>query len=179
MSVRLQAEDFDLGAEVARLTAGRDEVGAVVTFTGLCRGSSGGRPIRAMVLEHYPAMAQAELERIEAEARRRWPLDDVLVLHRYGRLEPGDRIVLVVTLSAHREAAFAAAAFLMDYLKTRAPFWKREEFEDGAHWVEARAEDDAAAARWRTGADPGQAGGQRQDDAGRRARADEEATAGP
>jgi molybdopterin synthase catalytic subunit len=179
VSVRLQAEDFDLGAEVARLTAGRDEVGAVVTFTGLCRRNSDGRPIRAMVLEHYPAMAQAELARIEAEARRRWPLDDVLVLHRYGRLEPGERIVLVVTLSAHREAAFAAAAFLMDYLKTRAPFWKREEFEDGAHWVEARAEDDAAAARWRTGADPGPAGGQRQDAAGRRARADEEASAGP
>jgi molybdopterin synthase catalytic subunit len=149
VSVRLQAEDFDLGAEVARLTAGRDEVGAVVTFTGLCRRNSDGRPIRAMVLEHYPAMAQAELARIEAEARRRWPLDDVLVLHRYGRLEPGDRIVLVVTLSAHREAAFAAAAFLMDYLKTCAPFWKREEFEDGTHWVEARAEDDAALRRWR------------------------------
>ena len=147
MSVRLQAEDFDLGAEVARLAEGRGS-GAVVTFMGLCRGSSGGRPIRAMVLEHYPAMAQAELERVEAEARRRWPLDDVLVLHRHGRLVPGERIVLVVTLSAHREAAFAAAEFLMDYLKTRAPFWKKEEFEDGTGWVEARAEDDAAAARW-------------------------------
>ena len=151
MSVRLQAEDFDPGAEAARLAQGRDDIGAVVTFTGVCRRRSGGRAIRAMVLEHYPAMAQAELERIEAEARRRWPLDDVLVLHRYGRLVPGERIVLVVTLSAHREAAFAAAEFLMDYLKTRAPFWKKEEFEDRTGWVEARAEDDAAAARWQPG----------------------------
>ena len=148
MAVRLQAEDFDLGAETARLLAGRQDVGAVVTFTGVCRKSSGGREIRTMTLEHYPAMAQAELERIEAQARARWPLDDVLVLHRYGRLEPGDNIVLVVTLSAHRQAAFEAAAFLMDYLKTRAPFWKKEEFADGIGWVAARAEDDAAAARW-------------------------------
>jgi molybdopterin synthase catalytic subunit len=154
VSVRLQAEDFDLGAELARLLAGRADVGAVVTFTGVCRRDSGGRPIRAMLLEHYPAMAQAELERIEAEARARWPLQDVLVIHRHGRLEPGDNIVLVVTLSAHRQAAFEAAAFLMDYLKTRAPFWKKEEFADGSGWVSARDEDDEAAARWEAAREP-------------------------
>ena len=154
MSVRLQAEDFDLGAELARLLAGRADVGAVVTFTGVCRRDSGGRPIRAMLLEHYPAMAQAELERIEAEARARWPLQDVLVVHRHGRLEPGDNIVLVVTLSAHRQAAFEAAAFLMDYLKTRAPFWKKEEFADGSGWVSARDQDDEAAARWDAAREP-------------------------
>ncbi len=147
-TIHVQREDFDIADEIAAVTAGRSDIGAVVTFTGVCRKSSGGREIRAMTLEHYPAMAQAELERIEAQARARWPLDDVLVLHRYGRLEPGDNIVLVVTLSAHRQAAFEAAAFLMDYLKTRAPFWKKEEFADGTGWVSARAEDDEAAARW-------------------------------
>jgi molybdopterin synthase catalytic subunit len=149
MTVRLQEGPFDLGAEVARLTEGRTDVGAVVTFSGLCRSSGETGAIAAMTLEHYPGMAEAEIARIEAEARERWPLQDVLVIHRYGRLVPGDPIVLVVTLSQHREAAFAAAAFLMDYLKTRAPFWKQEEGSGGPQWVEAKASDDEAAERWR------------------------------
>lgn len=150
MAVRLQQGPFDLAAESDRLVAGRTDIGAMVTFTGICRETAGdGRRISAMVLEHYPAMAQAELERIEAEARARWPLDDALIVHRHGRIAPGEVIVLVVTLSAHREAAFEAAAFVMDFLKTRAPFWKREESaEGGAAWVEARQADDAAAGRW-------------------------------
>jgi molybdopterin synthase catalytic subunit len=149
MSVRLQREPFDLGAEVQRLTEGRDDIGAVVTFSGLCRADGENGPIAAMTLEHYPGMAEAELARIEAEAKDRWPLQDVLIVHRHGRLVPGDPIVLVVTLSQHREAAFAAAAFLMDFLKTRAPFWKQEEGTSGTQWVDAKAADDAAAARWR------------------------------
>jgi molybdopterin synthase catalytic subunit len=149
LAVRLQAEPFDLGAEVERLVAGRTDIGAVVTFAGLCRSTGETGAISAMTLEHYPGMAEAELARIEAEARGRWPLQDVLVIHRYGRLVPGDPIVLVVTLSQHREAAFAAASFLMDYLKTRAPFWKQEEGPHGPQWVEAKATDDAAAERWR------------------------------
>ncbi|WP_439575719.1 molybdenum cofactor biosynthesis protein MoaE [Phreatobacter sp.] len=148
MAVRVQREDFDVGAELARLSAGRVDVGAAVTFTGLCRGVTGSETIGAMTLETYEAMAVAELERIEAEARTRWPLQDVLVVHRYGRMEPGDNIVLVVTLSEHRQAAFAAAEFLMDFLKTHAPFWKFEEKGSGGGWVAARAEDDAAADRW-------------------------------
>lgn len=148
MTVRVQRADFDLGAEVKRLTAGRADVGAVVTFSGLCRGRTGAERIGALTLETYEAMALAELERIEAEARGRWPLQDMLVIHRHGRMEPGDNIVLVVTLSEHREAAFAAASFLMDYLKTRAPFWKFEEGSEGAAWVEAKDADDEAAARW-------------------------------
>ncbi|MCA0319979.1 MAG: molybdenum cofactor biosynthesis protein MoaE [Proteobacteria bacterium] len=148
MAVRVQREDFDLGAEVKRLTAGRVDVGAVATFTGLCRGLTGDERIGAMTLETYVAMALAELSRIEAEARVRWPLQDVLVVHRYGRLEPGDNIVLVVTLSEHRQAAFAAAEFLMDFLKTNAPFWKFEETGAGGGWVDAKAADDAAADRW-------------------------------
>lgn len=151
MAVRLQREDFDVGAETRRLTAERDDVGAVVTFTGICRAGPPGDRISAMTLEHYPAMAQAELERIEAEARARWPLQDALVIHRHGRLVPGDNIVLVIALSMHREAAFEAASFLMDYLKSRAPFWKREEREDGAAWVSSRPEDEVALARWDVG----------------------------
>jgi molybdopterin synthase catalytic subunit len=150
VSVRLQREPFDIGREVAALTRGRTDVGAVVTFTGLCRDSSGDQRITAMTLDHYPAMAQAELERLEAEALSRWPLLGSTIIHRYGRLEPGDDIVLVVTTSAHRAAAFEAASFLMDFLKTRAPFWKREETIGGdAAWVAAKAEDDDAADRWR------------------------------
>lgn len=149
MAVRVQREDFDIGSEVRRLTAGRADVGAVVTFTGLCRGVTGDQTVGAMTLETYEAMAVAELERIEAEARARWPLQDVLVVHRHGRMEPGDNIVLVVTLSEHRQAAFAAAEFLMDFLKTNAPFWKFEETGDGGGWVAAKAEDDAAADRWK------------------------------
>ena len=148
VSVRIQAEDFDAAAEAAALTQGRTDVGAVVTFTGLCR-DEGGR-LAALELEHYPGMAQAEAARVVDEARARWPLAGVTVIHRFGKIVPGDNIVLVVTASAHREAAFAAASFLMDYLKTRAPFWKREHLNDGTTgaWVEAKAEDAAAAERW-------------------------------
>jgi molybdopterin synthase catalytic subunit len=148
MAVRVQREDFDIGAEVAAMTRGRTDVGAVVTFSGLCRGITGSETIGALTLETYEAMAVAELSRIEAEARGRWPLQDVLVVHRHGRMEPGDNIVLVVTLSEHRAAAFEAAEFLMDYLKTNAPFWKFEDGAKGGTWVEAREADDAAAARW-------------------------------
>jgi molybdopterin synthase catalytic subunit len=148
MTIRLQREDFDAAAEAARLTHGRSDVGAVVTFTGLCRGSESGAPIAALTLEHYPDMAEAEIARHVEEAHRRWPLLGVTVIHRYGRLVPGDNIVLVVTASAHREAAFAAAEFLMDYLKTRAPFWKQVEAAGGPSWVEAKESDDQAAQRW-------------------------------
>jgi molybdopterin synthase catalytic subunit len=143
--IRIQAEDFDVGLEIDGRRASERDTGAIVSFTGLVRSDGG---LIALELEHYPAMAQKALEAIEAEARARWPIGDCLIIHRYGRLQPGDRIVLVVTASAHREAAFAAASFLMDYLKTRAPFWKREIRADGTHWVEARAYDDEAAARW-------------------------------
>lgn len=152
MTVRLQAEPFDPAGEAERLIHGRTDIGAVVTFTGICRGSEADGTVAAMTLEHYPGMAEAEIEGHVAEARRRWPLLGVTVIHRYGRLVPGDPIVLVVTASAHRQAAFEAAEFLMDYLKTKAPFWKREERSEGARWVEAKSDDDAAAARWR--ADP-------------------------
>ena len=152
MSVRVQREDFDVGAEVKALTAGRTDIGAVATFTGIVRSQNDGPPLLAMTLEHYPGMTESELERVEAEAGRRWPLQASLIVHRVGTLEPGDNIVLVVTASAHRQAAFAAAEFLMDYLKTRAPFWKKEIGADGAErWVEARDSDDAAAERWETG----------------------------
>ena len=144
MIVRLQREDFDIGAEIARLSQGRTDVGAVASFTGICRGGD----IAAMTLEHYPGMAEAEIERHVQEAEQRWPLLGVTVIHRYGRLVPGDNIVLVATASQHREAAFAAAEFLMDYLKTRAPFWKKEERAGGDGWVEARQSDAAAAERW-------------------------------
>jgi len=144
VTVRLQREDFDIGAEIARLSQGRTDVGAVASFTGICRGGD----IAAMTLEHYPGMAEAEIERHVAEAEARWPLLGVTVIHRYGRLVPGDNIVLVATASQHREAAFAAAEFLMDYLKTRAPFWKKEERAGGDGWVEARQSDAAAAERW-------------------------------
>ena len=148
MSVRLQREDFDVAAETRQLTAGRTDVGAVVTFTGICRAGPEGERISAMMLDHYPAMAQAELERIEAQARERWPLQGALIIHRHGRLVPGENIVLVITLSAHRQAAFEAAEFLMDYLKNRAPFWKKEEREQGSSWVAAKAEDEEALERW-------------------------------
>ena len=152
-SVRLQSEPFDAAAEAAALARGRTDVGALVTFTGICRGADDGQPIAAMTLEHYPGMAEAEIARHVEEAERRWNLIGVRVIHRYGRLEPGDAIVLVVTAAAHRHAAFAAAEFLMDYLKTRAPFWKREERRDGTQWVAAKDTDSAAADRWR-GGDP-------------------------
>ena len=148
MTVRLQREDFDVNAEIAALTRGRTDIGAVVTFTGLCRGSEAGEPIAALTLEHYPGMAEAEIARHVEAANARWNLLGVTVVHRYGRIEPGENIVLVVTASSHRQDAFAAAEFLMDYLKTQAPFWKKERTPAGERWVEARSEDDAAAARW-------------------------------
>jgi molybdopterin synthase catalytic subunit len=147
-TVRLQREPFDAGAEAAKLARGRDDVGALITFTGICRGTENGEPIAALTLEHYPDMAEAEITRHAAEAASRWPLLGVTVIHRYGRIEPGEDIVLVVTASSHREAAFAAAEFLMDYLKTRAPFWKQVETASGKTWVAAKAADDTAAERW-------------------------------
>ena len=148
VTIRVQPGDFDVAAEVAALTRGRADVGAVVSFTGICRGGRGDEAIAAMTLEHYPGMVEAEIARHVEEARTRWPLQGVTVIHRYGRLVPGDNIVLVLTASAHREAAFQAAEFLMDYLKTQAPFWKSEERADGRRWVEAQASDDDATARW-------------------------------
>ena len=148
-TVRLQREEFDAAVEAAALTRGRTDIGALVTFTGICRGAESGEPIAALTLEHYPGMADAEIARHVEEAKARWPLMGVTVIHRYGRIAPGENIVLVVTASSHREAAFAAAEFLMDYLKTRAPFWKQVEAAAGKTWVEAKDADDAAAARWR------------------------------
>ena len=145
--IRVQQEDFDIGAEVAKLKAGRTDIGAIVTFTGTVRDQDGA--VTAMTLEHYPGMTEAELQRVEAEARSRWPLQACLIVHRTGSLKPGDNIVLVATASEHRDAAFDAAKFLMDYLKTRAPFWKLEDGPGGACWVEASSSDDAAASRWK------------------------------
>lgn len=151
--IRVQADDFDCAAEIRALTAGRDDIGAVVSFTGLVRRGEGEAAIRAMNLEYYPGMTEKELERIEAEARTRWPLSASCIIHRHGRLVPGDTIVLVITASPHRRAAFEAAEFLMDYLKTNAPFWKKEEPQQGqSHWVDAKSADDNAAERWRNGA---------------------------
>jgi molybdopterin synthase catalytic subunit len=147
-TVRLQSEDFDAAAEQAALTRGRTDIGAVVTFTGICRGAESGEPVAALTLEHYPGMAEGEIERHVEEAKSRWPLMGVTVIHRYGRIEPGQNIMMVATASSHREAAFAAAEFLMDYLKTKAPFWKQVESKSGSAWVEAKGADDAAAARW-------------------------------
>jgi molybdopterin synthase catalytic subunit len=146
--IRVQREDFDTGAEIAALTAGNAAIGGVATFLGLVRDMAQGAAVSALTLEHFPGMTERELERIEAEALRRWPLDASLIIHRYGRMEPGEQIVLVATASAHRQAAFDSCMFLMDYLKTRAPFWKLEEGEAGAGWVEARESDDLARARW-------------------------------
>ena len=146
MAARVQQKDFDAAVEVAALTAGRTDIGAIVTFTGRVRGGEGG--VAAMTLEHYPGMTERSIEAIVAEGRSRWSIYDALVIHRVGRLAPLDQIVLVVVTSAHRGDAFAACEFLMDYLKTRAPFWKKEEIPGASRWVEARASDDAAAARW-------------------------------
>ncbi|MEM1420417.1 MAG: molybdopterin synthase catalytic subunit MoaE [Pseudomonadota bacterium] len=147
MSVRVQTDDFDINAEIAALTNGRADIGAVVTFTGLVRDAEGS--VSEMTLEHYPGMTEAALTEIEAEARARWPLQGVTIIHRVGPLAPADQIVLVIAASRHRQAAFEAAAFLMDYLKTRAAFWKKEASPDGdASWVDARESDEAAAERW-------------------------------
>ena len=148
MSVSVQTEDFDIAAEIDALSSADRNIGAVVTFTGLVREMTDAGAIQTMELEHYPGMTERALEDIVEQAQTRWPLQGVRVVHRYGPLEPGDRIVLVVTASRHREAAFEAAAFLMDYLKTKAPFWKKEAGAHGADWVDAREADDKATARW-------------------------------
>ncbi|MFM9864787.1 MAG: molybdopterin synthase catalytic subunit MoaE [Micropepsaceae bacterium] len=147
MTVRVQREDFEPGVEIARLQ--REDAGAIVSFVGVVRGESHGEKLVSMTLEHFPGMTERELERIASEAHLRWSLEGVSVVHRVGELKPGERIVLVVTAAAHRRAAFEAAEFLMDYLKTRAPFWKRELRASGEHWVEPRDSDDEAAARWK------------------------------
>ena len=147
VTIRIQSADFDIAAEIAALTKGSTDIGAVVSFSGICRGGAGRDAIAAMTLEHYPGMAEAEIGRHVSEATSRWPLTGVTVIHRYGRVVPGDNIVLVLTASVHREAAFQAAEFLMDYLKTSAPFWKSEERGDRTAWVDAQAHDDNAAAR--------------------------------
>jgi molybdopterin synthase catalytic subunit len=149
LSVRVETADFEVGAEIAGLTAGRTDIGAIVSFTGRMRADNAGKAIAAMTLEHYPGMTESELARVEAEAHARWPLEASLIVHRVGVLKPGDNIVLVITASRHRQAAFSAAEFLMDYLKTSAPFWKKEiDAEGRAAWVEARASDERAADRW-------------------------------
>lgn len=146
--IRLQREPIAIAAEVEKLVGARKDIGAVVTFTGICRADEDGAPIAALNLEHYAGMAEAEIARHVEEACARWPLLGALVIHRYGRIRPGEDIVLVATASSHRQAAFAAAEFLMDYLKTRAPFWKQVESADGAAWVQAKSADDTAAERW-------------------------------
>jgi len=148
-TVSIRREDFDVAAEIAKLTAGRADVGAVVTFSGLCRDEAGA--LAALELEHYPGMAEAEIGRIAAEATKRWPLQGLTAIHRYGKIKPGENIVLVVAASSHRHAAFEAASFLMDYLKSRAPFWKKEHRADGTvgGWVDAKEADEEAAKRWK------------------------------
>jgi molybdopterin synthase catalytic subunit len=146
--IRIQEKPFDSGLELQTLKAGRYNIGGTVVFVGTVRDMSDGSNVRAMTLEHYPGMTEKALVEIEEEACRRWPLDASLIVHRYGRMEPGEDIVLVITASAHREAAFAACHFLIDWLKTKAPFWKLEENPEGANWVEAKNSDDEAAARW-------------------------------
>jgi molybdopterin synthase catalytic subunit len=148
ITVRVQAEDFDAAAESAAIAAGRTDIGAIVTFAGLCRAEQGR--LAALELEHYPGMAEEEMRRVAEEAAARWPVQAITAIHRHGKIPPGGNIVLVVTASAHRAAAFAAAEFVMDFLKTKAPFWKKEHGADGSQgdWVEAKDEDDAAAGRW-------------------------------
>ena len=148
MPVRVQQQDFDVGAEVAALRAGKLDVGAIASFVGTVRGRNEGAGVSSMTLEHYPGMTERALEDICVQARQRWDILDALVVHRHGELAPGDQIVLVVVTSAHRGDAFAACEFIMDYLKTQAPFWKKERTPQGERWVEARDADDAAAARW-------------------------------
>jgi len=147
-TIRIQQADFDVAQEIARLSADRTDVGAVVSFTGICRGTEGSEPIAALTLEHYPGMAEAEIKRHADKAIARWPLQGLTIIHRFGRIAPGENIVLVVTASSHRQAAFEAAEFLMDYLKTNAPFWKPEEGARGTSWIEARDQDYVTAARW-------------------------------
>ena len=148
MTIRVQEADFDVGAEVANLRAGDARVGALASFLGLVRDMNDGSSVSEMTLEHYPGMTEKALEEIVVEARGRWDIYDALVIHRVGPLKPCDQIVLVAVTSAHRGEAFAACEFIMDYLKTRAPFWKKEATPDGGRWVDARETDDSAAARW-------------------------------
>ena len=148
--IRVQREDFDIGDEIAALKAGRADIGAIVAFVGMVRDHAGGRRVEEMLIEHYPGMTETELRRIEKEASERWPLQESLILHRHGSLKHGDNIVLVLTASEHREAAFRAAEFLMDYLKTNAPFWKHETGTEGSHWVETNRHDEIAGQRWDT-----------------------------
>jgi molybdopterin synthase catalytic subunit len=147
-TIRIQQTDFDIAAEISALTKGRTDIGAVVSFSGICRGTEGGEAISALTLEHYPGMAEAEIARHAETAMARWPLTGLTIIHRVGRITPGENIVLVLAASRHRQAAFQAAEFLMDYLKANAPFWKREEGAGQARWVEAHHHDDDAAARW-------------------------------
>jgi len=147
--IKVQREDFDVGLELDKLTRGNPRIGGVASFVGLVRDMGGQHRVTALTLEHYPGMTEKKLAEIEAEANRRWPLDASLIIHRYGRLEPGDRIVLVATASPHREAALAACHFLIDWLKTDAPFWKSEKTPQGERWVAARSEDDEATRRWK------------------------------
>ena len=148
--IKVQEDDFDVSAELAALSRGRGDVGAVASFIGLVRGAAGPGELSAMTLEHYPGMTERQLARLEDQALARWPLDRVLIIHRFGRLLPGEQIVLCAATSAHREAAFEACAFLMDWLKTKAPFWKLEEVDGQGTWVKARQDDEDAAARWQT-----------------------------
>jgi molybdopterin synthase catalytic subunit len=148
VTIRIQEADFDIAREIAALTKDRKDIGAVVSFSGICRDSEGSDKIAALTLEHYPGMAEAEIARHADQAVSRWPLTGLTVIHRVGRIAPGENIVLVLTASRHRQAAFQAAEFLMDYLKANAPFWKREESAGGTSWVAARDHDDTAAARW-------------------------------
>jgi molybdopterin synthase catalytic subunit len=147
-TIRIQQADFDVAQEISVLTKGRTDIGAVVSFSGICRGSENGEAIAALTLEHYPGMAEAEIQRHADEAMTRWPLTGLTVIHRVGRITPGENIVVVLAASQHRQAAFQAAEFLMDYLKANAPFWKREESPKGTNWIEARGHDETAAARW-------------------------------
>ena len=151
--IRVQREDFDVGREIAALTKGNHKIGGLSVFVGLVRDVAGDTAVSAMTLEHYPGMTEKMLSKIEAEALERWPLEGCLIVHRHGRLEPGDQIVLVATASPHRQAAIESCHFLIDWLKTQAPFWKLEESPEGAAWVEAKSSDDDAAARWRDKSD--------------------------
>src|SRR5262245_40098596 len=148
MPVRIQTQDFDAGAEIAARRGGNPAIGAVASFIGVCRDANDGERVTKMTLEHYPGMTEKALEKIVAEAKARWKVMEVLVVHRVGELMPADQIVLVVVTGAHRGEAFAACEFIMDYLKTKAPFWKKEQTPEGTRWVEARASDDEAAQRW-------------------------------
>ena len=148
VTIRIQQADFDIANEIAALTQGRTDIGAVVSFSGICRGSEDGERVAALTLEHYPEMAEVEIARHAETAMSRWPLSGLTVVHRVGRIAAGENIVLVLTASQHRQAAFQAAEFLMDYLKANAPFWKRAETTAGSGWVDAQHHDDAATARW-------------------------------